>query len=139
MGRRLLIGAALCLGSTSCALLSQLGTPQGAAVTAVTYNIRHGVGMDDALRLERAAATLRPLDADFIALEEVDRNARRSGSVDQARLLGDLLGMRPAFGAFMDYQGGEHDSRSFEASHLCGPLRSDSPMAMNHGWRCWCR
>ena len=107
-GRGLLIGAALCLGSASCALLSQLGTPQGSTITAVTYNIRHGVGMDDALRLERTAATLRPLEADFIALEEVDRNVRRSGSVDQAKLLGDLLGMKAAFGPFMDYQDGEY-------------------------------
>ena len=105
---RLVALALLTLGSASCAVLSQLGSPQGVEVTAVTYNIRHGAGMDDSLRLERTAAALRPLAADFIALQEVDRNVNRSNKVDQARLLGDLLGMKSAFGAFMDYQGGEY-------------------------------
>jgi endonuclease/exonuclease/phosphatase family metal-dependent hydrolase len=105
---RLVALALLTLGSASCAILSQLGSPQGVELTAVTYNIRHGAGMDDSLRLERTAAALRPLAADFIALQEVDRNVNRSNKVDQARLLGDLLGMKSAFGAFMDYQGGEY-------------------------------
>lgn len=48
------------------------------------------------------------LAADFIALQEVDDRVRRSGSVDQAKLLGDLLGMQSAFGSFMDYQGGRY-------------------------------
>jgi endonuclease/exonuclease/phosphatase family metal-dependent hydrolase len=106
---RLATLALLCLGTASCAVLSQLASsPKGNAIAAVSYNIRHGVGMDDALRLERTAATLRALDADFIALQEVDKGVERSGGVDQAKLLGDLLGMKSAFGAFMPYQGGEY-------------------------------
>ncbi len=103
------VGAALlALGTASCALLSQLTPTPALTIRAATYNIRHGAGMDDSIRLERTAATLRPLAADFIALQEVDDRVRRSGSVDQARLLGDLLGMRSAFGSFMDYQGGRY-------------------------------
>ncbi len=107
--RRLAALALLCLGTASCAVLSQLGSmPTDNAITAVSYNIRHGVGMDDSLRLERTAATLRSLRADFIALQEVDKGVQRSGGVDQAKLLGDLLGMKATFGAFMPYQGGEY-------------------------------
>lgn len=86
----------------------------GAAVAAlpplriVSYNIRHGRGMDDRVDLARTAAVLRRLDADLIGLQEVDMRVRRSGGVAQADSLGSALGMFPAFGAFMPYQGGEY-------------------------------
>jgi endonuclease/exonuclease/phosphatase family metal-dependent hydrolase len=107
MTRRLL---AVTLASllAGCTVLRQLGTPASTPIRVATYNIRHGVGMDDALRLERTAATLRGIDADLIGLQEVDSAVRRSDGVDQARVLGDLLGMQSAFGAFMPYQGGAY-------------------------------
>ena len=73
-----------------------------------TYNIKHGRGMDSSLNLERTLATLASLDADIIALQEVDDQARRSGGVDQASWLAERLGMHAAFGAFMDFQGGRY-------------------------------
>ncbi len=74
----------------------------------VSYNIRHGVGMDGKLDLERIAAVLRRLEPDLVALQEVDENCRRSGNVDQAAELGRLLGMAHRFGEFMDYGGGRY-------------------------------
>ena len=74
----------------------------------VTYNIRHGRGMDDSLDLARTAAVLRRLNPDIVGLQEVDSMADRSGGVDQADSLGSLLGMRHAFGGFMSYQGGAY-------------------------------
>lgn len=74
----------------------------------VSYNIRHGRGMDDRLDLERTAAVLRRVDPDIVALQEVDERVERSGGVDQAARLGELLDMNHAFGAFMDYQGGRY-------------------------------
>ncbi len=78
------------------------------ALTVVTYNIRHGRGMDEQVNLERTAAALRRLDPDLVGLQEVDNRASRSGSVDQAAELGRLLGMHHAFGAFMSLQGGQY-------------------------------
>lgn len=74
----------------------------------VSYNIRHGRGMDDSVNLERTARVLRTLQADIVGLQEVDDRVPRSGSVDQAATLGGLLGMHHAFGAFMDYEGGRY-------------------------------
>ncbi len=108
MMRRRAALALLCLGSASCALLTKLTTVTAMPLTVVSYNIRHGAGMDDKVRLERTATTLRALDADFIGLQEVDEKVARSGNADQAALLGGLLGMHHAFGAFMDYQGGRY-------------------------------
>ncbi len=77
-------------------------------LTVVSYNIRHGEGMDDMVNLERTAGVLRRLDPDIVGLQEVDNGVRRSGSVDQAAELGRLLGLNHTFGAFMDYQGGQY-------------------------------
>jgi endonuclease/exonuclease/phosphatase family metal-dependent hydrolase len=85
-------------------------TPGEAAaeLTVATYNIRHGRGTDNRVDLTRTAAALRALDADLIGLQEVDRRVERSGGIDEAAALGEALGMRHAFGAFMPYQGGEY-------------------------------
>jgi endonuclease/exonuclease/phosphatase family metal-dependent hydrolase len=92
------------------AVLSTLGgaTPADGQNTLriAAYNIKHGLGMDSVIDLERVADVLRPLDADVIALQEVDNGVERSDGVDQARRLGELLGMEAHFGAFMPYQGG---------------------------------
>lgn len=77
-------------------------------ISVATYNIRHGVGMDGALDLQRTLDVLASLDADIIALQEVDDQASRSGGVDQAAWLGEKLGMHAAFGSFMDFQGGRY-------------------------------
>lgn len=55
----------------------------------VTYNIRYGFGLDGRYDLKRIADAVG--DADIIALQEVERFWRRSGMVDQAEALGNLL------------------------------------------------
>lgn len=74
----------------------------------VSYNIHHGLGMDDSVNLERTARVLRTLQADIAGLQEVDSVVQRSGGVDQAAVLGEMLGMDHAFGAFMPYDGGRY-------------------------------
>ena len=88
-------------------------TPRTAAnidapLTVVSYNIRHGSGMDGRVDLSRTAAVLRALAPDIVGLQEVDQRVTRSDGVAQADSLGQLLNMHAAFGAFMDYQGGQY-------------------------------
>ena len=78
------------------------------SLRVMTYNIRHGRGMDNQLNLERTAEVIRKLNPNLVGLQEVDEKVQRSGSVDQAGFLGDSLTMKPAFGAFMDFQGGRY-------------------------------
>jgi endonuclease/exonuclease/phosphatase family metal-dependent hydrolase len=94
------------VGSWACA--PRQSVDDTAAFTVVSYNIRHGRGMDDRIDLERTARVLETLRPDLVGLQEVDREADRSGGVDQATELGRLLGMTPTFGAFMPYQGGHY-------------------------------
>lgn len=82
--------------------------PSEQTLRLLTYNIKHGLGLDGVEDLERAAELIRELKPDLVALQEIDQGAERSGGVMQAERLGELTGMHPAFGKFMDYQGGEY-------------------------------
>ncbi|MCL4215175.1 MAG: endonuclease/exonuclease/phosphatase family protein [Gemmatimonadales bacterium] len=111
--RRSLLGlvalaAALTGTLASCASTGGGSAAPGAELRVVTYNIRHGRGMDDSVDLARTARVLRALAPDVVGLQEVDHRVRRSGGVDQAAALGGMLGMAHAFGAFMEYQGGQY-------------------------------
>ncbi len=74
----------------------------------LSYNIRHCRGMDDSVQVARTADKIRSLDPDIVGLQEVDMNVNRSGPVNQPAELGRMLGMHAAFGAFMDYDGGQY-------------------------------
>ena len=77
-------------------------------VPVMAYNIKHGRGMDGKLDLKRTAETIQKYSPAIVALQEVDNKCGRSGGVDQAKWLGEQLGMHHAFGKFMDYGGGEY-------------------------------
>lgn len=65
----------------------------------LTFNIRHGEGLDDRLDLGRIAEVIAAQDADVVALQEVDRHfGERSGFADQAWILGRHLEMSAVFG-----------------------------------------
>jgi endonuclease/exonuclease/phosphatase family metal-dependent hydrolase len=68
-----------------------------------TYNIHHGVGVDNLLDLERIAREVEVTDAQVVGLQEVDRHwSERSAFVDQATWLADRLDMHVVFGANLD-------------------------------------
>ncbi len=62
-----------------------------------TYNIRHGLGADGNVDLERISEVLRATRAELIALQEVDRRLERSGRVDQPAELERLTGLPVVF------------------------------------------
>ena len=62
-----------------------------------TFNIRHGLGLDDEVDLARTAAAISETRAEVVAIQEIDRNRARSGGVDQAARLEELTGMNVLF------------------------------------------
>jgi endonuclease/exonuclease/phosphatase family metal-dependent hydrolase len=74
----------------------------------LAYNIKHGLGMDSVIDLERIARVINELQPDVVTLQEVDSAVERTSGVDQTTVLGELTGMHSVFGTFFDYQGGRY-------------------------------
>lgn len=72
----------------------------------LSYNIHHAEGVDRKLDLERIARVIRSVSPDLVALQEVDRSVKRSGSIDQPAELARLTEMQVAFGQNIELQGG---------------------------------
>jgi len=68
-------------------------------IRVVTFNIRHGRGIDGRVDLIRTAGVLAESGCRLAGLQEVDRYLPRSGFCHQPRRLGKLLGKSWAFGA----------------------------------------
>lgn len=87
-------------------------TEQGPIVKVMSYNIHIGnpPSKEASYRdLEAIAQVINIQKPDLVALSEVDKFTRRSGTtVDQAKELGRLTGMYFYFTKAMDYQGGEY-------------------------------
>jgi endonuclease/exonuclease/phosphatase family metal-dependent hydrolase len=77
-------------------------------IRVLTYNIRHGEGMDRVYDLVRLAEIMKSAEPDLIALQEVDLGTERSGRMNQTEVLAGLLGMHAEFGRAIDFQGGEY-------------------------------
>ena len=76
--------------------------------TVATFNIHHGRGRDGVVDLSRTAAVILGMTPDLIALQELDGNLERSGWTDQARVLGELIGMEIHFFPTLTFGGGEY-------------------------------
>jgi len=81
---------------------------QTADLKIMSYNIRHGMGMDMVLDLSRSAAIIESESPDICGLQEVDSCCSRSGSIDQTEYLAQKTSMKGTFGKFMNYQGGKY-------------------------------
>ena len=63
----------------------------------VTWNVHRCVGRDGKCAPERIARILGELNADIIALQELDIRRSRTGRVDQAHVIAHTLGMTHHF------------------------------------------
>jgi endonuclease/exonuclease/phosphatase family metal-dependent hydrolase len=100
-----------------------------------TFNIHHAEAVNGIIALERTAALLQEVAPDVIALQEVDRNMSRSGTVDQVAVLGELLGMTLYFAPTITSEGSEYGIAlaargDLEArSEILPRLRGEEPRA----------
>src|SRR5699024_1265806 len=73
-------------------------------MNVVSYNI--GSGIFHPRKLSAIADALRPIGADLIALQKVDNGASQSGTVNQAKVLAELLNLPfSVFRATQDVEG----------------------------------
>ncbi len=86
----------------------------------VTYNIHKAIGNDRKYRPERIVEILRELDADFIALQEVDHNVPRSSNEDLAKLLAEALEMQYALGLNVKLSRGAYGNATLSKHPIVG-------------------
>ena len=77
-------------------------------ITVITYNIHHGVGLDNKLDLEKIANVVKFENPDIVAFQEVDVKTKRTRRLDEPKILGDLAGFKSFFGKSIPYGGGEY-------------------------------
>lgn len=71
----------------------------------MSFNIAHGMGMDNRVDLERIAYIIEQSGTEVIGLQELDRYFdERSSFIDQVEWLSKRLGMYAAFGANLDFE-----------------------------------
>ncbi|HEY5895229.1 MAG TPA: endonuclease/exonuclease/phosphatase family protein [Chthoniobacterales bacterium] len=66
-------------------------------VRVMTYNVHSCIGVDGKHSLERIAAVIEGAATDVVCLQELDLQRPRTGGVEQARILAEMLGMESQF------------------------------------------
>ncbi len=95
-----------CLAFVCLGVFSGASQARATAITVMTYNIRHGRGMDDVVDLDRIAEVIRAENPDVVCLQEVDQGMTRTDGLDIPAVLAAKLGMNMAFGPNLAIQGG---------------------------------
>lgn len=98
----------LVLAAVSLSTVAASYSAEPLRLRVLSYNIHHGAGVDSKLDLQRIADVILSVEPDVVALQEVDRNVKRSGDVDQPAELARLTDMHVYFGANIDLQGGHY-------------------------------
>lgn len=76
----------------------------------MSYNIHHGnpPSKPGVIDLDAISKVIRDSKADIVLLQEVERDVNRSGKVDQAKVLGEKVGLHYHFFKAIDHDGGDY-------------------------------
>ncbi len=96
-----------------------------------SYNVRHCAGMDNKVDPVRTAAAINLLNCDYLGVQEVDRNTKRSHGLDEAIELEKLTNLKATFAKSIPLQGGEYGiavlAKEEPLSIIRQPLPGDEP------------
>lgn len=88
--------------------IERMVAQQPLQIRMMTYNIRHGVGMDNILSVERIARVISDAQADVVAVQEVDSATTRIGGRDLLGEIADSMGYVATFGPAIAFGGGKY-------------------------------
>ncbi|MDI3319836.1 endonuclease/exonuclease/phosphatase family protein [Pinibacter soli] len=94
--------------SLSCKSGKQAQSSASETLTVLTYNVRNCLGMDNTVNYQRVAKVISKVNADVVAIQELDSATNRSKHLSVLHELAGLTGMIPTYHASIDYQGGKY-------------------------------
>ena len=104
-----------------------------AEITVMSYNIRHGEGVDGVFDLPRIAAIINSAEPILVALQEVDSGTTRASGVHQELELAHLTNMQVAFFAeAIPYAGGSYGDAILSRWPVVESEAIPLPSAPNH-------
>ncbi len=74
----------------------------------VTYNVKNCVGLDNVTDYNRVADVLRRINADVVAMQELDSATTRSKRVVVLNELAERVNMQASYSASIEYRGGKY-------------------------------
>ncbi|MGX5691042.1 endonuclease/exonuclease/phosphatase family protein [Arcticibacter tournemirensis] len=95
-------------GTSAQSKVADGGSPD--VLRVMSYNIHHAnpPSKPGLIDLDAIARVIRDSKADLVALQEVETGTKRSGGVDEAKLLAQKTGLHYKFFRAIDYDGGEY-------------------------------
>jgi endonuclease/exonuclease/phosphatase family metal-dependent hydrolase len=97
----------------------------------MTYNVHHcnPPSIGDSIDIQAIAKVINAEKPDLVALQEIDVNTLRSGKGNnQAKLLGELTGMKYYFSKAIDHQGGEYGVAVLSRLPILDTIRYQLPI-----------
>jgi len=94
-------------GIVSCAEISA-NKDSCDSLKILSYNICNAKGLDNVINYKRIGDIIRRVDADFVALQELDSATVRSNKAVVLNELATLTGMFPTYRSSISFQGGKY-------------------------------
>jgi endonuclease/exonuclease/phosphatase family metal-dependent hydrolase len=97
------------MSTFSCAVKNQ-NPANSNETTILTYNIHHAnpPSKPEFIDIDAICRVITESGADIVALQEVDRQTKRSGNIDQAQVIAKKLGFNYHFFKAIDHDGGDY-------------------------------
>ena len=102
----LLLPAAM-TASVTCNAQNNSGIPPH-QMRVASYNIQHGMGMDNQLNYKRIAEVLRAISPDVVALQEVDSMTQRTNNTYALGEIAEQLNYYASYAPAIDFEGGKY-------------------------------
>lgn len=102
----LLLPAAM-TASVTCNAQDNSGIPPH-QMRVASYNIQHGMGMDNQLNYKRIAEVLRAISPDVVAVQEVDSMTQRTNNTYALGEIAEQLNYYASYAPAIDFEGGKY-------------------------------
>lgn len=100
--------ACIIFSNIGCKSVASENSEYGDTLKILSYNVRNCKGLDNSTDYKRVGDIISRIDADFVALQELDSATDRSNKVVVLNELATQTRMYPTYSSSISYQGGKY-------------------------------